>query len=63
MSPMQYLSHLRIEVAGKLLREHPQRNITEIALDCGFSSSQCFAKVFRRQMGCMPRDYRLNASE
>jgi AraC family L-rhamnose operon regulatory protein RhaS len=61
MSPMQYLSHCRIEAAGRLLREEPQRSITEIALDCGFSSSQYFAKVFRHRMGCMPRVYRLKA--
>ena len=62
-SPMQSLSPLRIEVAGRLLREQPRRSITDIALDCGFSSSQYFAKVFHRQMGCMPRVYRLMAGE
>ncbi len=51
--------HIRIEVAGRLLREQPRRSVTNVALDCGFSSSQYFAKVFRRQMGCMPRVYRL----
>ena len=58
-SPMQYLSYLRIEAAGRLLRERPERSITKVALECGFSSSQYFAKVFRRQMGCSPRAYRL----
>jgi AraC-like DNA-binding protein len=57
------LSHCRIEAASRLLREEPQRSITEIALDCGFSSSQYFAKVFRHRMGCMPRIYRLKADE
>jgi AraC-like DNA-binding protein len=45
------------------LRQQRSRSNTEIALDCGFSSTQYFAKVFRRQMGWMPRVYRLMAGE
>ena len=32
--------------------------ITEIALDCGFSSSTYFSTVFRRYVGCTPRQWR-----
>jgi AraC-like DNA-binding protein len=32
--------------------------VTDIALDCGFTTSQYFATVFRRQMGRSPRSYR-----
>ncbi len=57
-SPMRHLTRCRIERGAVLLRQHPPRPITEIALDCGFSSSQYFAVQFRNVFGSSPRDYR-----
>jgi AraC-like DNA-binding protein len=57
-SPVQYLGRCRLEAAARRLREEPARAITEIAFDCGFSSSQYFASQFRRRFGCSPRAYR-----
>lgn len=56
-SPGQYLNHLRISKAKKLLG-NSDTSITEIALDCGFSSSQHFSTSFKRSTGYTPRDYR-----
>ncbi|MBM3890692.1 MAG: helix-turn-helix domain-containing protein [Verrucomicrobia bacterium] len=39
-------------------REKPATSVTDTAYACGFSSSQYFATVFRRQFGCRPGDYR-----
>jgi AraC-like DNA-binding protein len=58
LAPMQYVNHLRVQAAGSALRADGNRNVTQIALDCGFSSGQYFANVFRRQMKCTPRQYR-----
>lgn len=33
-------------------------SITKIALACGFSGSNYFKDLFRREMGCSPREYR-----
>ena len=57
LSPFDYLQHLRVAQAKRLLVNN-RRTITEIALDCGFSSSAYFACVFRRQAQCSPREYR-----
>ena len=57
-TPMQYLNYLRVEAAAALLIKHPQMNISGIGYDCGFSSSQYFATVFRKQFGCTPAAYR-----
>ncbi|WP_052882334.1 AraC family transcriptional regulator [Kiritimatiella glycovorans] len=57
-TPMQYLNHLRIERARNLLRAAPDRSITEIAMACGFSTSQYFATVFRRCVGVSPKSFR-----
>lgn len=58
LSPMQYLARLRVARAAVLLREEPRRSITDIALTCGFSSSQYFTNVFRNATDQAPRDYR-----
>lgn len=57
LSPMNYLQHLRVEEAKRLL-EDTGASITEIAMRCGFSSSAYFATVFRDWTKCAPRDYR-----
>ncbi len=58
MTPVQYLAARRVERARRLLRERPELSITEIALECGFSSGQYFATVFRRLTGHSPRQER-----
>jgi len=54
LTPMKYLSQCRLERALTLLREIPKRNVTDIAIECGFSSSQYFATAFRKQYGASP---------
>jgi AraC family L-rhamnose operon regulatory protein RhaS len=56
-SPMAYLTRLRIARARDLLRRS-EASITDIAISCGFSSSQYFANVFRRCVGQTPTAYR-----
>jgi AraC family L-rhamnose operon regulatory protein RhaS len=57
-TPAEFLNHCRLEAAARLLRADPARSIVEIAVACGFCSSQYFATQFRRQFGCAPREYR-----
>lgn len=56
--PADYLARCRVDAAARLLRAEPDRSITDIALACGFQSSQYFATVFRQRTGLAPRDYR-----
>ena len=55
LTPLAFLTRCRVEAAVALLRGEANLNITEIALRCGFQSSQYFATVFRRQMRQTPR--------
>lgn len=57
LSPMEYLQRQRVEKAKLWLSDH-KTSITDIALDCGFSSSAYFSSVFRRHVQCSPREYR-----
>ncbi len=56
-TPVMALNRLRIDRAQRLLRE-TDRSITDIALDCGFQSSQYFARTFKAYVGSRPRDAR-----
>lgn len=48
----------RVEAAAHRLLSSEKQSITMIALDCGFSSSQNFAKAFRQHFGVSPSSYR-----
>lgn len=53
-----FIRRLRLEKAATQLLERPGADITGIALDGGFSSSQNFAKAFRAQFGMTPTAWR-----
>ena len=55
MTPMRYLNELRLDQASELLRDAGGGSITEVALRCGFGSSQYFATCYRRRFGHPPR--------
>lgn len=42
----EFTRRLRLEMAANRLLSYPDEDITKVALDCGFSSSQNFAKAF-----------------
>ncbi|GEA51740.1 AraC family transcriptional regulator [Vibrio inusitatus NBRC 102082] len=57
-TPSQYLSDQRISRAKELLVSDINLSINQIAQSCGFSDSNYFSRVFRKQIGIPPRDYR-----
>lgn len=56
-TPYVYLQQVRLRRAAALLRDS-SRAITDIALDCGFTSSSRFSRTFRQHYGCTPSVYR-----
>ena len=50
----EYVQRIRLEKALGQLILSKYKSITEIALDCGFSSSQNFARSFKAQYGITP---------
>lgn len=58
MSPNDFLTRCRIICAAALLLRERHYSITDIALRTGFGSSQYFSTVFKRHIGCSPREYR-----
>ncbi|MDO5553830.1 MAG: helix-turn-helix transcriptional regulator [Planctomycetia bacterium] len=56
-TPMKHLNYLRIMHACRLLKADPGYSITQLAFDCGFSSSQYFATSFKRITGQTPSSW------
>jgi AraC-like DNA-binding protein len=52
--PMEFLNRCRLDRAAQLLREKKDLSITDIALACGFNSSQYFATRFRQRFHMSP---------
>lgn len=53
-----YIQHLRLEYATKLLIEEPQKSIEDIAVGCGFSSHKYFTDRFRQLFSMTPSEFR-----
>jgi AraC-like DNA-binding protein len=56
-SPIDYLIHLRIKKAIKLLKE-TNKPISEIAFDVGFNDSNYFSRQFKKVTGSSPKSQR-----
>ena len=57
MTPKNYLIGLRMRKAASLLT-HSAYSVGEIAQMCGYSSSHCLARAFRKHQGVSPLEYR-----
>jgi AraC family transcriptional regulator len=53
----QFTNRLRLEKAARLLR-FSQQSLTDIALECGFSSSATFSRTFRSSYDTSPSQFR-----
>jgi len=56
-TPQEFVTRLRVERAKHLLTV-TNRSVTEICLDVGFSSLGTFSLLFKRHVGCSPREFR-----
>ena len=53
-----YVMRLRMESALFLLAHRPDKGMTEIAYELGFSDSSVFSRAFKQTYGISPREYR-----
>jgi transcriptional regulator GlxA family with amidase domain len=58
ITPIEYLQKTRIEAAKKML-EQTGNSILAVMLDCGYNDIKAFRKVFRKEVGLTPTEYRL----
>ena len=57
-SPKAFISAIQMEKAGKLLTEHPDMPIVDVAFKCGFEEASSFTHTFKRIYGITPSQYR-----
>lgn len=59
ISFMTYINNLRVEEARSLILS-TEKNMTDIALECGFSSVKSFNTLFKKTIGVTPSSVRKN---
>ena len=59
IAPNDFLRTYRLKRAAEMLTSTPF-SLSEVSDQTGFSSYSYFSKVFKKQFGCSPKDYRAN---
>ena len=58
-----WLTHLRIEEAKQVIRDHPEWSNETVAQHCGFSDRTYFQRKFKEMTGTTPHDFPLQDKE
>ena len=53
----QFVTNYRIEEAKRLMTEHPEMTMEDVAGQCGFSSARSFYRTFYREMDMTPTEW------
>lgn len=62
MSCMDYVTVMRINRAKELLWE-TTKSVTDIAMETGYGTPQYFSRIFKKEVGMSPSDYRTSWKE
>ncbi len=57
-TPHEFIQNIKLKVAARMLREHPEMNISDITYHLGFSSLNYFGKYFKNYFDLSPSAYR-----
>jgi len=57
-SPKAFISAIQMELATKLLSNHPEMPISQVANRCGYDEATSFNRIFRKVYGMTPTQYR-----
>jgi len=55
----EYITNVKMQEAARRIRES-QKSIAEISADLGYDSASYFSKLFKKQYGVTPSDYRIS---
>lgn len=59
----KWICTLRIEEAQKMIKEHPDKSISEIAFSTGFSDTSALSRTFKSITGLSPSEYKKKVSK
>lgn len=57
-TPLDFVKRIRLEKAAGMLAYSKKHSITEIAFECGFSSSSVFSRAFKTHFGCSATEWK-----
>ncbi|MDY4023018.1 AraC family transcriptional regulator [Staphylococcus borealis] len=57
-TPLNFLQNYRLEQSAKQLMYH-HRNVTEVAMDCGFSTTSYFIQSFKHKYSLTPKQFQI----
>lgn len=57
-TPMEYLRGMRLDEAHRMLDSPPELTVEAVTFSCGLSIPSTFYRLFRRQWGISPAEYR-----
>ncbi|WP_210617192.1 AraC family transcriptional regulator [Mammaliicoccus lentus] len=60
-TPFQYLLNVRLEQSIRMLHSLHFYTITEVAMNCGFSTTSYFIQVFKNKYGLTPKQFQKRA--
>ena len=63
VTPAKFLTNKRIELAKQLLseRKNSKYSIKEISESCGYFDQLYFSRIFKKETGVAPKDYKVSA--
>jgi len=61
LAPIKYIRHIKLQKASAMLSETDE-TITAIAYTCGFNDPGYFTRVFKKEFGATPQDWRTKNS-
>lgn len=56
-SPSDFIRVIRLKYAARIIKEHPNRSVTDIATATGFSSPAVFRRQFKAMFGVTPSEF------
>lgn len=60
ISPLQYISDMRIKKAKTLLIGNDEMSISDISIECGYLDVYSFSRTFKNSVGISPSQYKKN---
>ena len=56
-NPQSFIQAVRMNRARHLLDNHPEMNISEVAMLCAYNDTPNFSRAFKRSFGLTPTQY------